>query len=200
MCYYRLYIFLGCGHTATSSTPVRCCENATPPHQDKKNAANIELKSTSTGVALDLNAGSRPEWRSASRYPASTEGSKYGADEHNTSSTSEKETALQPCAEGRIHPLHTVKLERICADCAYEREERLQALEAITSEIRFDPARWQMKYRGSFVGPPPKRANVEGDRDPTITGEDAVGVVEGRKMDSGVWTMGAKWMKDWKGT
>tara|TARA_R110002003_G_scaffold194_3_gene15186 strand:- start:14315 stop:14488 length:174 start_codon:yes stop_codon:yes gene_type:complete len=57
-----------------------------------------------------------------------------------------------------------------------------------------------MKYRGSFVGPPPKRANVEGDKDPTITGEDAVDVVDGRKMDSGVWTMGAKWMKDWKGT
>ncbi|KAF2035827.1 hypothetical protein EK21DRAFT_53784 [Setomelanomma holmii] len=150
MCYYRLYIFLGCGHPTTSSIPVRYCSNATRMHREEETTParlDVELKTTSTGVSLDLNAGSRPGLRSASRTTAGTQAA--------------GKSSVEPCAEGRFHPLHTVKLERMCADCAHEREERLRALEETTNDIKLDPARSQIKHSRGFVAPRPRRPNVE---------------------------------------
>ncbi|KAH7076945.1 hypothetical protein BKA63DRAFT_469016 [Paraphoma chrysanthemicola] len=146
MCYYRLYIFLGCGHSSTSASPVRYCETAKRPHkEDLHDAAEGEVKTTRTGIALDLNAGSKPDWRSAARHSASTTESKRD-DEGAPKTLSEEGINVEPCTEGRLHPIYTVKLERVCADCAFEREERLRKLEDMTSEIGFVSAG---RYGGS---------------------------------------------------
>jgi hypothetical protein len=111
---------------------------------------------------------------------------------------------MQPCKDGRVHPLHTVRLERmICAVCVSEREERLRALESNTSEIRIEPSRWQWKYHGQKGGPPLSTRNSVLEKSPAMGGS----VGKHSKVDSGVWmgAMGAMgavggMMKDWKGS
>jgi hypothetical protein len=180
MCNYRLYIFLGCGHSTSSATPVSYCANATgvAKYTIEDDASSTqptaELATTNTGVALDLDAGSPPE-------PNITD--------QNQSSAPEPLPALapkytQPCGEGLIHPLHTRRLERMCTGCTGARDERLRALESIAGEIRIDPQRWQEKYREKKK----ERTSVEKLM--------LVGSRERRKVDSGVWSVGG-W--GWKG-
>ena len=112
-------------------------------------------------------------------------------EEHNTSSvrTSTTEDNVQPCAEGRAHPLHTVRLERICAVCEYEREERLRTLESSISEIKFEPWRWRTKYRGGKDG-------LSGEND----GSKLSSSVRPKDVRASVLGLSAtvgSWMKDW---
>jgi len=122
MCYYRLFVFVGCGHSTISSTPIRYCVNA-------------------PSYALDATT------RRASSTDKAMAGEQQRCDDHSIQATCAT-AGLQPCAEGWTHPFHRVRLERRCAVCEYEREERLHALEASTDEIRFDPGRWRCKYQG----------------------------------------------------
>ncbi|KAH7087151.1 hypothetical protein FB567DRAFT_527064 [Paraphoma chrysanthemicola] len=199
MCYYRLYIFLGCGHSTTSSSPVRYCATATKLHKDETQAADVEVKTTSTGLVLDLNAGSKPDWRSVARDSAASTASQRDDEDAPPTTISSGRITREPCKEGHLHPIHTVKLERVCADCADERDERLRKLEDLTNEVRFDPA-GRYGDRRSFVGMPKKR-EAEGVGDGTVGegGGGGHGSAAAGKKDSGVWTMGARWVKDWKG-
>jgi hypothetical protein len=214
MCYYRLYIFLGCGHATFSSTPVRHCTNATSPINNRalEDLSSIQpttnLKTPSTSVALNLDVESQPDATAELQVSSST---KLPSQEANHTKDLRKYIVVnpvnasepKPCREGQAHPLHTVRLERICAGCAFEREERLRALESFSTEIKFEPNRWQWKYRGNSETLPPKMPIMEGNGNSTIVSVGAdLGVVEQRKVDSGVWTMGAKmngFLKDWKG-
>lgn len=103
---------------------------------------------------------------------------------------------LQPCDEGRVHPLHTVRLERVCADCASARDERLRVLDSTTTEIRIEPNRWQEKRPGKVItNTSPKKEESDRASAGSLAG---IASVLGQRIDSGVWT-GAKWMRDWKG-
>jgi hypothetical protein len=196
MCYYRLYIFLGCGHSTFASTPVRYCANATTLAKNMAREEvsltqpNTQLNTTSTiDVAQKLDTGSR---KTIGESSTTTRLTRRENDNTKGPRKSTKDKEMQPCEQGEVHPLHTVRLEPMCADCALERDARLRALEFISTEIKINPGRWQWKYHGSSQQQPPPRHNVEG---PTEVVEDAT---PREKVDSGVWTVGTKWLRDWK--
>lgn len=48
-----------------------------------------------------------------------------------------------------MHPIHRVRLERLCAVCEGEREGRLVALEEESGEVRFEPERCKWRFQGA---------------------------------------------------
>ncbi|KAF2831334.1 hypothetical protein CC86DRAFT_366722 [Ophiobolus disseminans] len=205
MCHYRFYIYVGCGHSTFAATPVKLCARATSnnrkrPKEGSPYQSTADVKDTSTDAASDLNTGSRPEGarpppqRSLLSTPVSPK-------EKNTkpslkrprSAARGKNTQLEPCNEGLIHPLHTVRIETLCPGCAADRDARLEALAMFSTEIKLDPARWQWKYRASGEGPSQMRQHVDGEAEPKAAdAEPKAGAARG------VWS-GANWMKDWRG-
>ncbi|KAI8940166.1 hypothetical protein NX059_012550 [Plenodomus lindquistii] len=153
MCYYRLFIFSGCGHSNFSATPVRYCANAISytGSGTKRRKRSSDTGSTSpTGTAtIDKTGETTPS--QAPRHSRGTTATKnaHRIRKSSSRSTSPATGSVQPCAEGRAHPFNRVKLERLCAVCEYERDERLHALETSTDEVKFDPARWRWKYQGT---------------------------------------------------
>jgi hypothetical protein len=203
MCYYRLYIFLGCGHSSPSSMPVKHCGTAT--NFAKNNRAEEALPAVpSEGYdaatvesIVDHDVASPTDSTTSSRKSIPTAHlSQIRLSRGNMTPGSEK-TMLQPCEEGRIHPLHTVRLQSICTVCASERDERLQALESVSVETRIQPKGHKGHYRGKSQGPSLRRESA------ASVDEHAAGggwnVLGHRKVDSGVWTVGARWLRDWKG-
>lgn len=134
MCYHRLSIFMHCGHSTFSDMPVGFCKAArdvsvrlsgSPSRHQRE--STISTTSTVVSRADSMN----PEERRKSRPVEATR-------------------AIRPCAQSQIHPLQTRRLERLCAFCQQERDERLEALDALSSVIEIEPSRWQFKYqRGS---------------------------------------------------
>ncbi|KAF1912438.1 hypothetical protein BDU57DRAFT_364423 [Ampelomyces quisqualis] len=193
MCYYRFYIFLGCGHTTTSSTPIRHCANATKSattatHKDSSQITSpAEIAITTNGFALDLDAGSRLEGKGNSSPEAQQDQSAFKPAEDAVTRVKPNSKALDldACGKGRIHPLHTVKVACLCASCAIERDERLQSLDLDSIEFRIEPKRRQPKHTERYQALLLDRGSGERQRN--------------LKVDSGVWTVGARWMKDWKG-
>ncbi|KAH7399380.1 hypothetical protein BKA66DRAFT_451676 [Pyrenochaeta sp. MPI-SDFR-AT-0127] len=163
MCYYRLFIFLGCGHSTFSSTPVRYCANAkikgTAGQQQRAPRFTSRSPCHSATSSSESNVYSRPEFSNTATLsnissPCHTTDSMVEPpNEINTRGETVTRGDDQACSIGHVHPLHTIRLEHLCAICDWEREERLRALESSTSEIRFEPWRWQCKYRGSNTVP-----------------------------------------------
>ncbi|EFQ93630.1 hypothetical protein CFE70_008473 [Pyrenophora teres f. teres 0-1] len=196
MCYYRFYIFLGCGHHTFSETPIRYCEAAktkasadskSPLNQDEgDNAQDLTCGSAigdddghtdGDSSLLDDESIRRPDWSIAGSRRSSCTTVQTG-----TISVKDTEPATpvfrKPCGEGRVYPLHTFKLEQICPVCANERDKRLRQLDKVTDEITFDAAKWHCKYQGDHKG-----KNGSG----------------GKKAHAG-WNVGTAvggWMKDW---
>ncbi|KAH7379362.1 hypothetical protein DE146DRAFT_313146 [Phaeosphaeria sp. MPI-PUGE-AT-0046c] len=204
MCYYRLYIFLGCGHSTSSTMPVSFCATAT-------NAANLRTQEEPSPIPakqdadhnifesdLDLEAVSESDITEASRNSLGAaqvaENSTVDKPECPASKSNKpwRKSKIQPCDEGRVHPLHTVRLERVCACCAFERDERLRALDSTTTEIRIKPKRWQVKQRGKVLTSP-QQGEINRRSGGSIGG---IASVLGQRIDSGVWTVGARWMRD----
>jgi hypothetical protein len=179
MCYYRFYIYLTCGHSSFSSTPVRYCPKATNKSTTGKDAQVAPAKPTSPRVTVESRPQSPQDFLlytpPGQKEDTSTRPSKR--------LRSPAPTDLEPCREGLIHPLHTVKIDTLCPGCVVERDERLQALAVFSTEIKFDPERWRKNYRASAEGRDAKRQNV------------VDGVEEGGLMETG-----AKWIRDWRGT
>lgn len=210
MCYYRLYIFLGCGHSTSSTMPVSFCATATdaanlrtreepgpaPAKQIEDSNNSNPVPSTEAETQPDTSEASRDTLiaAQAARNSASIE---LEAPRRSKITKRSVNSNLQPCDEGRVHPLHTVRLDRVCASCAFLRDERLRALDSTTAEIRIEPKRWQEKQRGKVV----TMSQKEGDGRSRSSGGSIGGIasVIGQRIDSGVWTVGAKWMRDWKG-
>ena len=211
MCHYRFYIYLGCGHSTFSPKPVSYCAKATTITEGKaqKDASPrqppTELRNASPEVPLDLNEELRPEGAKPPPHRSLLTAPQSPKDKNTTrppkrrrSPTPTRTTKLEPCNEGLIHPLHTVRIETLCPGCADDRERRLEALAMFSTEIKFDPARWQWKYRASGGGPSTKRQHVDDHVEPAIVGGDAGEAQKGEGGGGrGVWP-GAKWMKDWR--
>lgn len=188
MCYYRFYIFLGCGHTTFSSTPVRYCANATSlddaqgPSLPEPTVTNKNMKTTTTGVVLDLEAGSQPQ---VTQAIATRDSQSLPSTEGRTIALASRISTprLEPCVEGRAHPLHTRKVDSSCADCVQARDERLRKLESMPVEVKF------------------KRRKQDGESPSKRTSKEMIlqGKVNRPKVDSGVWATGTKWMEGWKG-
>lgn len=177
MCYYGLCIFMHCGHSTFSETPVGFCKAAkdvsarlsgSPSRQQR--VSTISTTSTVISRADSMN----PEERRKSR-------------------TVEATSAIQPCAQSQIHPLQTKRLDRLCAFCQQERDQRLEALDSLTSSIHFEPSKWQSKYQGG-------RGSTMQHR----KAEDIAHGVESGNLWGVTTTLnnlvsgGSGWMKDWK--
>ena len=206
MCYYRLYIFVGCGHSTFSETPVRHCKDTqtksvkkskSPSTQHEDLATGGESSSGSSRKGRDSQMTLVPDDDSNERTDKTTKcgdnsqtlhsavqtdhNKTYHTDllsttdvlltpnadgrtalSHMTSPTIISRARTSPpnppaledndtqstCEEGRVHPLHTVRLERMCPLCEQEKEKRLRLLYSSMREIRFDPAKWHVKYQG----------------------------------------------------
>lgn len=130
MCYYRLYIFLQCGHSTFSEMPAGFCKAAKDVTVRFSGSRQRSTSTTSSSSSVYSRTDSmEPDERRELRHVSTTK-------------------AIRPCAEGQIHPLQTRRLERLCAVCQHERDKRLEALELLNSEIHFEPWRWQFKYQG----------------------------------------------------
>jgi len=130
MCYYRLYIFLHCGHSTSSNTPVGFCKDAKDNRAERLDSIDQRTSTTSTTSSMYSKADS------------------MDAEEKETGRSLAAEGQMLPCTEDRIHPLQTRRLERLCAICQHDRDSRLEALGSLNDEIRFEPWRWQFKYHG----------------------------------------------------
>jgi hypothetical protein len=196
MCYYHFYIFIGCGHSTFSSTPVRYCANVTnletqdgaqpesilPEPLDKGNT-NWNVKTTTTNVVRDLEAGPQPQVAQA----LATQDCQRLPTKEKIIIPASRIPVYQPCEEGRAHPLHTRKVETICAECEHARLNRLRKLDEVPGiiEIKF--------VRKPREGRPLVRRTSE---EMILQGKaDGVGKV---KVDSGTWATGTKWMEGWK--
>lgn len=123
MCYYRLYIFLHCGHSTFSEMPAGFCKAAKDVTVRFSGSRQRSISTTSNSSSVYSRTDSmEPEERREPRHVSTTK-------------------AIRPCAEGQIHPLQTRRLERLCAVCQHDRDRRLRALELLNSEIQF-------KYQG----------------------------------------------------
>lgn len=169
MCYYRLHVFLSCGHSTFSDKPVGFCKAAT----------DVSIRSS-------FSRQRRTSTLSASSSIYSRTDSIEVEDQRDSEPIS-RASAMRPCTEGQIHPLHTRRLERLCAVCQYERDERLKVLESLSSEIHFEPWRWQFKYQGGTTSIRQKRPPMEATSD-----------AENRNTWNSLMTGSSGWMKDWK--
>jgi hypothetical protein len=156
MCYYRLYIFLGCGHSNFAATPVSYCHDARPVKRTnsikRRSRDDKSAKSPTTSTRKsDLEAVSRPT--KAPRVSLLNASPSLKHDKHTrVRSVRKPKEKLVPCDERRAHPLHTIRLERMCSGCEAERDERLQELEENISWIHFEPQKWRAKYRAGEDG------------------------------------------------
>lgn len=211
MCYYRLYIFLGCGHSTFSSTPVRYCVDARterisveeePPESPRNENAPPITQSDQTHnpevpKAHVPERDSTDTLASINTQPTSVASDDTGATSILSIAPPTIKERKIPCREGRAHPFHIVKIERICAVCEYDmeqrlrdRDQRLRALDESINEIKFEDWRWKLKYQGG----PPTPLLQKGDR----TGTDGT-VGTGEAMKS-VWRVSAavgNWVKEW---
>jgi hypothetical protein len=181
MCFYRLHIFAGCGHSAFSETPISYCQNART-----KTSSDSQMTLVPDDESLE-RTDRRPICRNSSQSSHST--IEIGEDETQhpgpvpttdvfQSPNTDEGTALShislpttipkvktsspnrpdldtdtiqlACEKGCVHPLHTIRLDRMCAVCEQEREERLRLLYSSMTKIRVDPSRWCCKYQGDL--------------------------------------------------
>jgi hypothetical protein len=154
MCYYRLYIFNGCGHSTVSETPVRYCKDARTKTSSSQNTAGPSVNAEGSASNMRSRSSSKAA-RSTTTKPRESALTTTASDQQASTTPITRSQAqaasgvLQPCGEGRVHPFHCIRLDRVCPVCVEEREERLRNLEREIKEIRFDPAKWHWKYQGS---------------------------------------------------
>jgi hypothetical protein len=177
MCYHRLSIFMHCGHSTFSDTPVGFCKAArdvsvrlsgSPSRQQRE--STISTTSTMISRADSMNSEER-------RKPRSVKATR----------------AIRPCAQSHIHPLQTRRLERLCVVCQQERFKRLEALDALSNAIEFEPSRWQFKYQGGSSSMQPTKAE-EGASGP----EESASIWRVSSTLNNLMASGSGWAKDWK--
>jgi hypothetical protein len=150
MCYYRLYIFNGCGHSTVSEMPVGYCKDAKTKTSSSQNNTASSVNAERSGSNLRSRSSSKAA-RSTTTKPrdsALTPPPQASTTRITRSQTAAASGVLAPCGEGRVHPFHCIRLDCVCPVCVEEREERLRNLEREIKEIRFDPAKWHWKYQG----------------------------------------------------
>lgn len=120
MCYHALYLYLACGHSISSASPL----TKAPPCP----AATLELFRRPSLASPISPTSSSSAW------------SRSHARNHSHAAS---RVALGQCHEKLAHPLHTFLIEGLCADCTIGREQRLARFEvgSIKSSVERDFAR-----------------------------------------------------------
>lgn len=202
MCYYRLYIFVGCGHSTSSDAPVgyckdarrkkeerakvpmasqdrdtepgggcRCTDSQTTllPDDDSEGRANVTItcgdasKLLHPGISMSEDRRQDTQSMPTTHVPLHLISDEWPVSlpspppitiqEGHTPPSYLRTTGndtVEPCGDGRVHPLHTIRLDRICSACECERERRLRALYSSMREVKTDPTRWHWKYQGNM--------------------------------------------------
>lgn len=206
MCYYRCYIFLGCGHSTHSPTPVRYCANArskTADHIDRGrhkerdsarlSAATTALNTPSTTLDTETRSHSQGTNSSTQSWQTAEHALPEDPDSVEMVKLKAKPKAiheeLEPCSEKWGHPLHRIRLERLCAICQHSKDERLRALESSTNEVHIEPSRWSWKYKGGNASRLPKTQLQ------LLGGNQSKGTPS---ITNSAWGIGTGWLKDWK--
>jgi hypothetical protein len=129
MCFYRRYIFLGCGHCTFSSRPISHCAPSKAKGKAEENPSNHTELSPSSSAA-PLADSLRAEECEASKPPRTT-----------------TKNAPEKCLGPQIHPSQTYRIHSLCLECARQREALLAQAEDNT--VRFEPWKWKVRYTGT---------------------------------------------------
>jgi hypothetical protein len=184
MCYYRLYIFLGCGHSTNSSKPVSTCTNTSTRTKREIKAPTIASRHDSgvffadsepySATEADEECTSGPSTPAQPQLSADTSNLLQCPEDQEPSKEQEKEEGgKRRCRERHYHPRQTFKLERLCLQCTLNRQKLLEAVNT-GNKVEFQDWRWRVKY----LSPVPEESRY--------TEWGAVGEVMG------------SWVKDWK--
>jgi len=206
MCYYRLYIFLGCGHSTAPANPVRLCEKARSEGQEKRartkreqerreNAVGLGTTFADVGWGEECESGVHAEKESipsdttlGSSSTATTVVNSPNADEHSDGSEQEDDSFLSTgCGTLKTHPYHTLHIHTPCGPCQRSRTRLLAQVQGAHPTVRFDNWRWKAKY----MGPAPDEGQYADWRGSGLGG--SVGAAA-----ENVSAMMGSWVKEWR--
>ncbi|KAF2788416.1 hypothetical protein K505DRAFT_328935 [Melanomma pulvis-pyrius CBS 109.77] len=175
MCYFRHYLFLGCGHSTSSVKPVRTCANTRSKRGSETPLAEVSeiqrLGISPTGESAFSLALSVTETPLECAPGPSTP---YADTQHPKDGTIEEAVEEGEGCKIRLgHPYQSFKIHRMCSLCTQDREQRLVAVTS-GNEVKFEDWRWKVKY----LSPVPEEARY--------TEWGAVGEAMG------------SWVKDWR--
>jgi len=167
MCYYRRYIFLGCGHSTFSQYPVQPCPAAKAQYakQQKgkqKEKQNDEQEANSDPVVANPSSSETPGPLSdsfATPHPDSTPNppecatSQIQITEPTSVHRHPTHSLSLPRGEGKcpgalLHPMHCFLIHYLCPDCSARRDALLAETTRATG-IHFDPQKWKVRYQGA---------------------------------------------------
>ncbi|KAF2636647.1 hypothetical protein P280DRAFT_510304 [Massarina eburnea CBS 473.64] len=205
MCYYKCYIFLGCGHTVLPREPIRACASAKRERSEELRRRAAGERTTRKRV-WNRNQGQSPggmkahtastsnaageecekEDRREKNIPVSTKTELDNArtPPSTTSSPPNQETWPKSCETIKTHPFQTTKIHSPCAKCMHLREALLARSESVTPQVHFEDWRWRVTYLSPPVSSGEARYSGDG-----ILG---LGAGVGEAMGSWVKDIGGK--------
>jgi hypothetical protein len=166
MCYYKVFVFQGCGHAISSTNPVRTCAEVKRELAER----NKDAHTAAVGEVMECWRGMEREPKTdAGDIPAITSTSSVGLGikypHHSFSPTADQitypngqqkttTTPKPPCSNLDTHPFQTLKIYRSCLHCSRDRAALLAQSESATPHVRFEDWRWKVKY----LSPVPKES------------------------------------------
>ncbi|KAF2662751.1 hypothetical protein K491DRAFT_772651 [Lophiostoma macrostomum CBS 122681] len=141
MCYYRLYVFLGCGHAIMEDRPLKRCKEV----MKRRGIERVENEDESTRET-EIAKGESAQ----SQGPAPLTGEECTPSEApDAAKRNESEDQDGYTCQARLtHPIQTIRIYQDCLFCARARAQRLHYVEEMESgnEVRFEDWRWKVKY------------------------------------------------------
>jgi hypothetical protein len=213
MCYYRLYLFVGCGHSSMSSRPIKRCKRAREAHQQQHpHDSPQELGPMYHQVRQEDGIGGHDADRSDNSSTVSGGGDRPGmqaaldtvsdgdsdltrARQSSDASSNRTRTIFtdsesvysdHECNEKLIHPFQSYRIDRACPGCENRRVSRLAKIET-GNEVRFEDWRWKVKY----MSPVPEERYTEWGTNWGETMGSWVNEVKGKGVELGMGIMNA---------
>ncbi|KAF2707798.1 hypothetical protein K504DRAFT_458285 [Pleomassaria siparia CBS 279.74] len=140
MCYYRLYIFLGCGHATTSAKPIGACASVHVHSEQGTRSNEPPLEDSGPGITIESTLSATDV--ECAPGPSATK-SHMAKPRINSAAPSVSDDT--PCPTKLLHPFQSLKLYRMCDNCTTYREQRLDAV-STGDEVKYQPWRWRVKY------------------------------------------------------
>lgn len=162
MCYYRLYIFLDCGHSTLSLTPIRSCAAVRTKRlprkwtrygkekrqklESAKQPTTLPIADSIPGADVECELSTHPNLDIATSI------------DEPLSPVDHVMKCPPDCEEALTHPSQSFKIHASCTVCIHAREALLTDLKARIPQVRFENWRWKVKY----LSPVPKEAQYTG--------------------------------------
>ncbi|KAH7123913.1 hypothetical protein B0J11DRAFT_325104 [Dendryphion nanum] len=196
MCYYRLYVYIGCGHGVASSSPIRYCRDACRKQRlksffpifetvtktnDEQRENQAPSDNSDLSVNLDPNAAS-PTSKKCSVIPSPTS---------TLPVLPPSRPLLGACARQTIHPYQTYNIHNACPVCLRNREVRLEAVQT-QNEIKVEDYRWQVQYMGDSHGASPLLGSNTSTKDGRGSRDIGLGI---RRVMGNVAEVMGSWVK-----